>query len=71
MPTARSRWRTTASERKFSPTNSPSETPSWSFFFGMIAVCGMGMPSGWRKRAVTANQSASAPTMPASAAADT
>ena len=25
MPTARSRWRTTSSERKFSPTNSPSD----------------------------------------------
>ena len=27
---------------------------------GMMAVCGIGRPSGWRKRAVTANQSASA-----------
>ena len=71
MPTARSRCRTTSSERKFSPTNSPRETPSWSFLVGMIAVCGMGRPSGWRNRAVTANQSASAPTMPASAAAAT
>src|SRR6478735_6235475 len=32
----------------------------------MIAVCGIGMPSGWRNRAVTANQSASAPTIAAS-----
>lgn len=71
IPTARSRCRTTSSERKFSPTNSPSDTPNWSFLVGMIAVCGMGRPSGWRKRAVTANQSASAPTMPASAAAAT
>ena len=38
---------------------------------GMIAVCGMGMPSGWRKRAVTANQSASAPTTAASKPAAT
>ena len=33
---------------------------------GMMAVCGMGRPSGWRKSAVTANQSASAPTVAAS-----
>ncbi len=38
---------------------------------GMIAVCGIGRPRGWRKRAVTANQSASAPTRPASNAAPT
>jgi hypothetical protein len=30
------------------------------------AVCGIGMPSGWRKRAVTANQSAMPPTIAAS-----
>ncbi len=71
MPRAWSRARTTSEERKFSPTNSPRDTPSWSFLVGMIAVCGMGRPSGRRKRAVTANQSASAPTMPASAAAAT
>ncbi len=34
--------------------------------FGMIAVCQMGMPSGWRKSAVTANQSARPPTVAAS-----
>jgi hypothetical protein len=33
---------------------------------GMIAVCGIGSPSGCRKSAVTANQSASAPTTAAS-----
>ena len=33
---------------------------------GMIAVCGIGRPSGWRNSAVTANQSASAPTVAAS-----
>ena len=42
-----------------------------SFFVGMIAVCGIGSPSGRRKSAVTANQSASAPTIPASAVART
>jgi hypothetical protein len=35
----------------------------------MIAVCGIGMPSGWRNSAVTANQSARPPTIDASAAA--
>ena len=45
--------------------------PSWSFFCLMIAVCGIGNPSGCRNSAVTANQSASAPTMPASDAART
>ena len=38
---------------------------------GMIAVWGMGMLSGWRKSAVMANQSASPPTMAASAVART
>jgi hypothetical protein len=37
---------------------------------GMIAVCGIGSPSGWRKRAVTANQSARPPTSAASNAAE-
>ena len=36
-----------------------------------IAVCGIGRPSGRRKSAVTANQSASAPTIAASAVART
>jgi hypothetical protein len=71
MPTARSRVRTTWGDRKFSPTKSPSERPRTSFFVGMIAVCGMGSPIGRLNSAVTANQSASAPTMPASAAAAT
>ena len=39
--------------------------------FGMIAVCGIGMPSGWRNRAVTANQSARPPTTAASKPAAT
>jgi hypothetical protein len=33
---------------------------------GMIAVCAIGMPSGWRNSAVTANQSARPPTTAAS-----
>ena len=37
----------------------------------MMAVCGIGMPIGWRNSAVTANQSASAPTIEASAVATT
>ena len=57
--------------RKFSPTNPESASPSWSFFFGISAVCGMGMRNGCRNRAVTANQSARPPIMPASAAART
>ena len=43
--------------------------PSRSLLFGMIAVCGMGMPKGCLKSAVTANQSARPPTIPASAKA--
>ncbi len=38
---------------------------------GTIAVCGIGMPSGWRKSAVTANQSARPPTIAASIVART
>lgn len=71
MPTERSRRRTTSAERKFSPTKSPRLCPSWSFLVGMIAVCGIGSPIGRLNSAVTANQSASAPTIPASAAAAT
>ena len=37
----------------------------------MTAVWGIGSPSGWRKRAVTVNQSASPPTSEASAPART
>ena len=55
--------------RKFSPTNSSRLRPIISFLRGMSAVCGMGRPSGWRKIAVTANQSAQAPTIEASAPA--
>ena len=57
--------------RKWRCTKLPSERPIWSFRAAMIAVCGIGMPSGWRKSAVTANQSASPPTIAASAIART
>ncbi len=53
------------------PTKSPRLVPSVSLRVGMIAVCGIGRPSGLRNSAVTANQSASAPTMLASAVART
>ena len=62
---------TTCSERKLVSTNSPSEAPIWSLRRGMMAVCGILMPMGYLNRAVTANQSARAPTMPPSAAART
>ena len=58
-------------DMKFSRTKAPRPSPSWSFLRLMIAVCGIGIPSGCLNSAVTANQSASAPTMPASAAART
>ena len=57
--------------RKLVWTKSPSVSPNWSLRSGMIAVWGMGMPSGWRNRAVTANQSARPPTMAASSVAST
>jgi hypothetical protein len=65
-PAARTRSRTIVETRKFSETKSCNDCPRASFRFGMIAVCGIGSPSGWRKSAVTANQSANAPTMAAS-----
>ena len=45
-------------------TKRPSARPSRAFCAGMMAVCGIGMPSGWRNSAVTANQSAMPPTKP-------
>ena len=57
--------------RKLFWTKSPSVSPNWSLRVGMIAVWGMGTPRGWRNSAVTANQSASAPTMAASMPAST
>ncbi len=52
-------------------TNRPSARPSRAFCCGMIAVCGIGRPSGCRNSAVTANQSAIPPTNPALALACT
>ena len=56
-----------AAIRKFSLRKFASASPMRSLLRGMIAVCGIGRPSGWRNRAVTANQSASPPTIAASA----
>ena len=55
--------------RKFSPTNSSRLRPSSSLRRGISAVCGIGRPSGCLNSAVTANQSAIAPTIDASAPA--
>jgi hypothetical protein len=41
-------------------------SPIRSLLLGMMAVCGIGSPSGWRNNATTANQSAIAPTIAAS-----
>ncbi|SKY92245.1 Uncharacterised protein [Mycobacteroides abscessus subsp. abscessus] len=71
MSSCSARSTTTAGVMKFSSMNSPSWSPISSFFFLIRAVCGTGMPSGCLNRAVTANQSASPPTMPASDAART
>ena len=62
---------TTSSARKFSSMNEPRPAPISSFLLETRLVCGMGRPSGRRNSAVTANQSASAPTMPPSLAART
>ena len=67
----RSRSPMISRDMKLPSTNWPSDRPIWSLRSGMIAVCGIGNPSGWRNRAVTANQSASAPTIAASAPAST
>ena len=53
---------TTEGVRKLSLRNEASVSPIRSLLRGMIAVCGIGRPSGWRNRAVTANQSAMPPT---------
>ena len=55
--------------RKLPWMNSPSVAANWSFRSTTMAVCGMGRPSGWRNSAVTANQSASPPTIEAAAVA--
>ena len=61
--------RSSASVNTWVETNRPRARPSRSFCAGMIAVWGMGRPSGWRNSAVIANQSATPPTNPALAAA--
>ena len=66
---AAARRPTSAGVNTWLATNRPSARPSRSFCVGMIAVCGIGRPSGWRNSAVTANQSAMPPTNPALAAA--
>jgi len=55
--------------RNLSRIKSASFPAMSSFLFLMMAVCGIGTPKGWRNSATTANQSARAPTMAASAKA--
>ncbi len=69
MWAARTRSRMISSRRKLSPMKSCRLRASMSFFLGMSAVCGIGRPIGCRNSAVTANQSAIAPTIDASAPA--
>ena len=57
--------------RKFAQMKDARFSPIRFLLLGMIAVCGMGNPSGWRNSATTANQSAIAPTIAASANAAT
>src|SRR5215475_4665163 len=71
MRAARIRSARTSPLRKFSWTNWPSVAANWSLRSTISAVCGTGRPRGWRNRAVTANQSATPPTMAASAPACT
>ena len=68
-PAARTRSATASGVRKLSWMNSPRVSPNCALRSVMIAVWGMGSPSGWRNSATTANQSASPPTIEASAAA--
>ena len=56
---------------KFLMTKSPRIKPMRSLLFGIMAVCGRGMPSGCLNKTTTANQSAMAPTIDASAKART
>src|SRR5256885_13824 len=64
---SRTRATTSDGDKKFCCTNSPSARPMRSLLAGMMAVCGIGRFNGCRNKAVTANQSASAPTIAASA----
>jgi hypothetical protein len=59
----------TLGDRKLLEMKRPMAPPIRSLLCGTIAVCGIGMPSGWRNKATTANQSAQAPIIPASAKA--
>src|SRR6201996_7634668 len=68
-PAARIRSASTSADRKFSCTNWPRVAANWSLRSTISAVCGMGRPSGRRNRAVTATQSATPPTIDASAPA--
>ncbi len=70
-PTARIRSASTSADKKFSWTNWPRVAANWSLRSTISAVCGMGRPSGRRNSAVTANQSATPPTIDASAPACT
>ena len=70
-PAPRRRSITTSRVRNVSSMNSPSVSPNCCLRSTTIAVWGIGMPSGCRNSAVTANQSASPPTIDASAAACT
>jgi hypothetical protein len=64
-----SRAMATRGERKLLVMKRPIAAPIRRLFSGTTAVWGIGRPRGRRKRATTANQSAHAPTMPASAKA--
>src|ERR1700761_9100478 len=70
-PAARIPSASTSAGRKCSCTNWPRVAANWSLRSTISAVCGIGRPSGRRNRAVTANQSATPPTIDASAPACT
>jgi hypothetical protein len=67
----RSFWSSSRGLRNSPAMKPPRASPMRSLLRGMIAVCGIGRPKGRRNRAVTANQSAQAPTADASAKAAT
>ena len=73
MNEAKSTWRsfasTGAASRKCTSMNSPSFSAIRCWLLWMIAVCGIGRPSGRRNSATTAYQSASPPMVAASAKA--
>src|SRR5690606_32067618 len=52
--------------RKFVLTKFPKFSPNESLLFVIRFVCGIFIPNGYLNNAVTANQSANAPTIPAS-----